>query len=1119
VAPVLIAVMAAGGVRAQGTGPVTGVRAPAVTRVETEVPMKAILNVGGFAGKRIQKNEVNYLDTFSIEKYVALIQDPVTTAWDWRPGEQPGKWLEAAILATQRTKDKALEDKARQMYARILKAQGKDGYVGVTSPSVRTPDKPLRGMDAYELYFLLHALLTGYEQWHDPRGLVAAERLGDYFLRYIGPGKAGFWPGNQRPPENKGVTFKGTQHSAIAGHSVHYGWEGTLLIDPVMRLYELSRDRRYLDWCRWVVSQIDTWSGWDAFTKLGRMPVNEVQPYVHAHTFQMNFLGFLRLYRATGDTALLHKVEAVWADVASRQMYLTGGVSVGEHYEREYVKPLTGKMLETCATMSWMQLSQALLEWTGDTKYADVIERAWWNQVFAAQAIDGNAYRYNTPPNGTVPDGYFRDPDCCSGSGERLEAMLPAFIYGVGAPHTIYINQFVASTVALNTGQTVRLTQTTDYPSSGRDEISVQPAKAATFTLMIRIPAWCTGASVTVNGIPVPGVHAGRYLPLTREWTAGDEVVLDFPMTLTWVRHDHYLKTSDKKPYKTAPDPDAPYALVRGPLVYAADDIWYEGGHAAQSAVTGSHAASSPTFGKDLFASIKYVLADPASFTEVAHPEADLLGPGFVVPFEMADGQRFSMRVFPFANIGKWYKNAAAAPGRDSAAYAYAVWLKGTDPTPKADVVLPKVLGSHMVLQRRQPVPVWGRATPGETVTVSFGDQRKTARVAADGRWSVQLDPMEASAQPRRMVIAGRDSVVLADVLVGEVWLCSGQSNMEFTMMKSAKFENTLRYPAPKGALDSAGDADIRIFLVRRGFSKAGTPGQWDTAAGRPLRTFSAVGYFFAKTLYDRLHVPIGMMDASVSGSHIEPWLPGDGVHDTSSSAPGKFYDDMIEPLAPFALRGFLWYQGETNCFLGETQQYTAKMTRLIDSWRALWKEDPASFFYVQLPPYEYARTKGLTKETLPAFREAQARVQALPRTGMIVTTDLVDDLSQLHPSYKWIVGRRLALWALAQDYGQDVTYTGPTYTGATLRKRSVELTFAHGPLVAADGRPLTWFTIAGKDGRFVPARAVIRGDKVIVSGVDHPTAVRFAWSEEAQPNLFNTAGLPAAPFRTDGTL
>lgn len=1085
---------------AQGTGPETRAR---LKGVEEEVPVRDITEVGGFAGGRIHKNEANYLDTFDIAKYVALIQDPQTTAWDWKPGEQPGKWLEASILATQRSNDKALEDKARDMYARILKAQAKDGYVGVTSPAVRTPDKPLRGMDAYELYFLLHALLTGYEEWHDPKGLIAAERLADYFLKYIGPGKAGFWPGDKRPPENKNATYKGTQHSDIAGHSIHYGWEGTLLIDPVMRLYELSGDKRYLGWCRWVVGQIDTWSGWDAYTKIGRMPINDVQPYVHAHTFQMNFLGFLRLYRATGDTALLHKVEAAWADVAGRQLYVTGGVSVGEHYERGYVKPLTGKMLETCATMSWMQLSQALLELTGDTKYADVLERALWNQVFAAQAIDGNANRYNTPPDGVVPEGYFREPDCCSGSGERLEAMLPSFVYATGGADTLFVNQFMASkaNVHLKTLD-VALTQVTDYPSTGANEITLQPAKPATFTVAVRIPAWCTAPSIQINGAPITDVEPGKYRMIRRRWAAGDKITLDFPMHLQWLRHEHYEQTSDKKPYKTSPDPDAPYALVRGPLVYAADDIWYTG-----AGIGGGKP------GAGLFGRVKYVLADPSKFAQ-APTEPDMLGPGYVVPFQEG-GRAFSMNVYPFANIGKWYRDGAHKPGKDSAAYAYAVWLKGTPPK---DVILPKVLSSHMVLQRQRPVPIWGKAAPGETVTVTFAGQQKRATADENGAWSLALDPMEASATPRSLTVKAKDAVTLTDILVGEVWLCSGQSNMEYTMMKNAKFEDTKRYPSPKGALDSANDPAIRIFLVLRDYAKPGAQAAWDTAKGRALRTFSAAGYFFAKSLYDHLHVPIGMIDASISGSNIEPWLPGDK---------GKFYNDMIHPLAPYALKGFLWYQGETNCFLGETTAYTAKMRTLIDSWRGLWGDATLPFYYVQLPPFTYSGTKGLTDQTLPEFREAQAKVLSVPHTGMIVTTDLADDPSELHPPYKWMIGRRLALQALAKTYGQDVICDGPVYSGMEVKKNAIEITFgANGglggaplpgaSLVSIDGQPLTGFTIAGPDGHFVPATARIKGDKVVVTGVHHPRAVRFAWNETAQPNLFNRAGLPAMPFRTD---
>ncbi|MBS1566026.1 MAG: glycoside hydrolase family 127 protein, partial [Bacteroidetes bacterium] len=324
------------------------------------VPARSVTSVTGFAGGRLEKNRINYLDTFSIGDYVRLVEQRSWKDWNWRKGEQPGKWIESAILTSERTHDTALAAKARAMLARMIASQEPDGYLGITDKNIRTPEKPLRGMDAYELYFTLHALLTDYEEWHDTKGLEAARRLGDYFVQYIGSGKAEFWPSKDRYPDNMGKTLKGTQHSDLAGHSIHYGWEGTLLIDPMMRLYQQTGDKKYLDWCKWVVSRIDVWSGWNAYSRMdsvatGLLPANRLQPYVHAHTFQMNFLGMLRLYQVTGDPSHLRKVEGIWSDINKRQTYITGGVSVGEHYERDYIKPLTGEMIETCATMSWLQ--------------------------------------------------------------------------------------------------------------------------------------------------------------------------------------------------------------------------------------------------------------------------------------------------------------------------------------------------------------------------------------------------------------------------------------------------------------------------------------------------------------------------------------------------------------------------------------------------------------------------------------------------------------------------------------------------------------------------------------------------------------------------------------------
>jgi DUF1680 family protein len=638
-----------------------------VHEVERSVPATAVSQVGGFAGGRIGKNKEGYLKKFPIENYVAMVERRNFTAWDWRQGEQPGKWLESAILTAARTHDPVLEGEARSIYLRLLRSQAADGYIGITSPAVRTAEKPLRGMDAYELYFLQHALLTAYEVWKDPGGLRAARRLGDYFVDHIGPGKAEFWPSATHYPENKGKTLKGTMHSEIAGHSIHYGWEGTLLIDPMARLYQLTGDRRYIDWCKWVVGSIDTWSGWDAYSNLdkvasGEMTIDKIQPYVHAHTFQVNFLGLLRMYQVSGDSSYLRKVLGAWKDIAARQLYITGGVSVGEHYERDFIKPLTGGMMETCATMSWIQLSQYLLELTGDVRYADAIEKITWNQVFAEQTIDGDANHYFTPPNGYTPKGYYREPDCCMGSGHRLLSMLPGFIYARDGQQAIYINQFIASAVRLGK---VAVAMQTEYPQDGKVTIAIDPLAATSFSLYVRIPAWCATPVLAVNGMIVEGVQAGHYAVIRRTWHKGDRVTLELPMELQWVKHDHYIKTADRKPYKTSPDSLAPYALVRGPVVYAVDDIWYKGDTA--------------DFSKG---PVSYLAVDPGSLRRLSAPDSTVLGPGYEVPILLADGRQASIPVYPFANIGKWYRDVLHKPDSNAAAWNYSIWLKRAGPLP-----------------------------------------------------------------------------------------------------------------------------------------------------------------------------------------------------------------------------------------------------------------------------------------------------------------------------------------------------------------------------------------------------------------------------------------------------
>jgi uncharacterized protein len=528
-------------------------------------------------------------------------------------------------------------------------------------------------MDPYELYYVLHALIAVSEQLGDPRGLEAARRLGDYFLKYIGPGKAEFWPSPvYHYPENVGRVLTG--HSEIAGHSVHYGWEGTLLIEPMSRLYLKTGEKKYLDWCLWVVQNIDKWSGFASFAKLeavanGKIGVDELQPYVHAHTFQMNFLGFLNLYRITGDESYLRKVKGAWNDIARRQMYITGGVSVAEHYEKGFIKPLEGNVVETCASMSWMQLTQYLLELTGEVKYADAIEKLTWNHVFAAQSQDGVNCKYHTAPNGTKPHGYFRRPDCCTASGGRILAMMPSFIYAV-KDKNLFVNQFVRSRAELGSffGNNVTVTQQTDYPETGNVKIAISSKAKTAFTLHLRIPGWCERPVVKVNGELLESILPGKYTDVSREWKNGDRVDIELPMKVRWVEHDNYMKLSintlpgGEIMYDGTPDQaHAPYALMRGPVVYMVDNIWLD--------------KSSPNFPVNVGAEVKVLAAENPNYKTVElNDDNVLLGPALKVP-AFVNGVKSDVIMLPFANVGKWRKNEKDTVDKNSDAYSYAVWL------------------------------------------------------------------------------------------------------------------------------------------------------------------------------------------------------------------------------------------------------------------------------------------------------------------------------------------------------------------------------------------------------------------------------------------------------------
>lgn len=453
-----------------------------------------------------------------------------------------------------------------------------------------------------------------------------------------------------------------------------------------------------------------------------------------------------------------------------------------------------------------------------------------------------------------------------------------------------------------------------------------------------------------------------------------------------------------------------------------------------------------------------------------------------------------------------------------------------------ADVTLSPIIGANMVLQRDSACPVWGWADAGEEVTVEFSGQKHTAKPDAGGKWMVKLTPLKATDKGATMTIRGKNTITLDNVVVGEVWLCSGQSNMEWVVNSSNN---------AKEEIAAANDPLIRHIKVNnppstKPVDKVISNG-WQEASPKTVGGFTAAGYFFARELRKELNVPIGLLGSNWGGTRIEPWTPpvgfkqvpalkniADKLDSYPETEPAKdggepkaklqsalaLYNGRIAPLVPYALRGALWYQGESN--LSEGMLYMEKMKALIGGWRDVWQMPDMPFYFVQLAPFIY---KGANPELLPRIWEAQTATLKVPNTGMAVTTD-ISNINDIHPRNKQDVGKRLALWALAKTYGKTgVVYSGPLFKAVKFDGGKATISFEHGAgLKTRDGQPVSHFLIAGEDKAFVPAKAEISGDTVVVSadGVSKAVAVRYGWSHDAEPNLANGAGLPASPFRTD---
>jgi sialate O-acetylesterase len=479
-----------------------------------------------------------------------------------------------------------------------------------------------------------------------------------------------------------------------------------------------------------------------------------------------------------------------------------------------------------------------------------------------------------------------------------------------------------------------------------------------------------------------------------------------------------------------------------------------------------------------------------------------------------------------------------------------------------AEVKPSTLFGDHMVLQSGMSVPVWGTADAGEKVTVTLNGQTKSAVTGADGKWMVRLANLKAGG-PFEMKIAGKNTITVKDVLVGEVWLGSGQSNMVFNVSK-------VGHP-PYGLLDeekeiaAANYPEVRMFTVKD--TKSYTPladpvGEWKVCSPQTVPDFSAVGYLFARDLNQTLKVPVGIVLSAYGASTAEAWVPraalaadprlkpmldkfdaretyfkehpgateegAPGAPQTLNARPGRggplrdpsqdqhqptvLFNAMINPILPYAIRGAIWYQGESIVGGRDgVMLYPHVMETLVTQWRKLWGEGDFPFYAVQL-----AALKNTSNN--PMVREAQAKILSLPKTGLAITID-IGDPTNVHPKNKEPLGQRLTDIALANVYGKKIEFEGPMYASMKVDGSAVRVKFTHAAgLMAKDG-PLKWFQIAGADGKYVDADAKIEGDSVLVSSasVPAPVAVRYAWDNYPEgANLYNSAGLPAAPFRTD---
>ncbi len=490
------------------------------------------------------------------------------------------------------------------------------------------------------------------------------------------------------------------------------------------------------------------------------------------------------------------------------------------------------------------------------------------------------------------------------------------------------------------------------------------------------------------------------------------------------------------------------------------------------------------------------------------------------------------------------------------------------NPAVRADLELPQVFAEHMVLQAESRLPIWGTNSPGEQVTVWLGDEKKTAVANSSGNWQVAFPPRKATTCPTTLRVRGGNEVVIEDILVGEVWLCAGQSNMEWPLKKAAHGRTEVAaadYPhlrllnlvgAARGGSGSY-TAEHLARLTPERFCR----GSWACCTPETAKSFSAVGYYFDRKLQQELGVPIGLISPAIGGTPAEAWIrpaalaadaelasliegnwlqnprldpwcqrraaanlrraadageeiPGDKLGPNHSFKPGFMWEAGLKPLVPYALSGVVWYQGESNAATHwRALQHRQIFPLLVRDWRSQWGEGDFPFLYVQLP--------ALKRPHWPLFREGQRRMlDELSNMGMVVTMD-VGQPTNVHPVDKQPVGERLARWALSQTYGRNIVPSGPLFQSmrSVGNRTLLDFKYAEGGLTTRDRQPPVGFEVAGESGLFVTAEARVDGTSIVVSSAEVPAIaqVRYGWAAYPDPplNLINREGLPASPFST----